>query len=278
MKKIISFLITALAGYVTYYFYTNSETVYAVVACVVAFLFLYIFISSLFEKKDPYQAKLDKILKTYDSVLVEIECLPKVSDKKIVTTKYFKDLVNVQFEVRKPIYYLKDALFCDFLVIGNDTTYVYTLKRDKSYKSNLEELLEKGDNKEILEEVVAEESVKETVKENIEKTDTEETKTEEKVEEKVGEEPSVEEEKNEDVKEEANDVPKEEIKENTLENKEEESTLEEKNDDEEQKIDEKSNDEESATSSEPEKLEDLSDEDLDKRIEELKNELKKFSE
>ena len=253
MKKIISFLITALAGYITYYFFTNNETLYAVISCVVAFVFLYIFIISLFEKSDPYQAKLNKILKTYDSILVEIECLPKISDKKIVNTKYFKDLVNVQFEVRKPIYYLRDALFCDFLVIGNDTVYIYTLKSDKEYKSNLEELLEKEDKKEEIEKLVVQETVNEDVKDKKEEID------------EKNDEVSVEE--TDKVDSEKTEEQVEEVSKNDLDEKEKAIEIRE-----ETSIDE--ND----TKIEAERLEDMSDEDLDKIIEELKKELKKFSE
>ena len=116
--------------------------IYAIFTLIGALLFLALFIRSLFDKQDPYLAQLNRILKTYEAILVEVEVLPKVKDKKIVRTKYFKDLVNVQYEIRKPIYYLKDALFCEFFISDEETSYIYTLKRDEDYISKSEEVVD----------------------------------------------------------------------------------------------------------------------------------------
>ena len=142
IKSIIEILLALVAGYFTYYFYVNNEKIYAIFTLIGTLLFLALFIRSLFEKKDPYLAQLNRILKTYDSILVEVEVLPKVKDKKIVRTKYFKDLVNVQFEMRKPIYYLKDALYCEFFISDESSAYIYTLKRDEDYISKSEEVID----------------------------------------------------------------------------------------------------------------------------------------
>jgi len=149
IKRYFYALVSILAGLATCYLIIVSEVMYAVIACAVALLFTMLFFTSLFESRNPYEAKIKKILKTYDSILVEIECIPKISDKKVIKTKYFKDLVNVQFEIRKPIYYLRKALFCDFVAMTNDTVYVYTLKKDKNYQSEIERIMEEKENSKI---------------------------------------------------------------------------------------------------------------------------------
>ena len=115
IKSVIELLIAGLSGYFALYFYLNNEIIYAVLLAVTAFIFIGLFIKCLFRMSNPYDAELKKIFRTYDSILVEIEILPKLSDKKIVKTKYFKDMVNVQFEIRKPIYYLKTPISCTFV-------------------------------------------------------------------------------------------------------------------------------------------------------------------
>ena len=142
IKSIIDILISLATGYVTYYLYINKMETYAIMTLVISVLFLVLFVKSLSGKKDSYQAELNRILKTYDAILLEVEALPKVKDKKIVRTKYFKDLVNVQFEIRKPIYYLKTALYCEFFVSNDELVYIYTLKKDEEYISKSEDVLE----------------------------------------------------------------------------------------------------------------------------------------
>ena len=127
IKSLLLFSLTAVAGYFTFYFYLNEELAYAAGVGAATLLFMGLFIRSLFKMKNPYQSELNKILRTYDSILVEVEIIPKMSDKKIVRTKYFKDMVNVQFEVRKPIYYLRGPVGCTFVIMNEDTAYIYEL-------------------------------------------------------------------------------------------------------------------------------------------------------
>lgn len=127
IKSLLLFSVAAVSGYFAFYFYLNNELPFAVGLGTVALLFIGLFIKSLLKMKNPYQAELNKILRTYDSVLVEVEVMPKISDKKVVRTKFFKDMVNVQFEVRKPIYYLRGPVGCTFVIMNEDTAYIFEL-------------------------------------------------------------------------------------------------------------------------------------------------------
>lgn len=139
IKSIIELLLGGVCGYFAFYFYLNSKQLVAIIFLVVLLLCIGLFIKSLMDINDPYNTEIKKLLKTYDSILVEIEILPKTSDKKIVKTKYFKDLVNVQYEVRKPIYYLKEDKGCTFIVMNDDTAYIYEVNNPDYIEKNIEE-------------------------------------------------------------------------------------------------------------------------------------------
>ncbi len=142
IKSIIYLLLILVSGFLTYYLFSASSKLYSLIPLILAIIFIILLITSFKEKKDSYELELKKILRTYDSILIEVEALPKVTGKKIVRTKYFKDLVNVQFELRKPIYYFQTALYCEFLVTDDTQAYIFTLKREEEYVSKSEEVIE----------------------------------------------------------------------------------------------------------------------------------------
>ena len=127
IKSVFELLVAGICGYFALDFYLSNNLVYAAFLLLAALVFIALFIRSLFRMTNPYHAELNKILRTYDSILVEVEVIPKMSDKKMVRTKYFKDMVNVQFEIRKPIYYLRGPLGCTFVIMSEDTAYIYEI-------------------------------------------------------------------------------------------------------------------------------------------------------
>jgi len=134
IKSVFELLVAGICGYFALDFYLSNNLVYAAFLLLAALVFIALFIRSLFRMTNPYHAELNKILRTYDSILVEVEVIPKMSDKKMVRTKSFKDMVNVQFEVRKPIYYLRGPLGCTFVIMSEDTAYIYEIY-DTSYQN-----------------------------------------------------------------------------------------------------------------------------------------------
>ena len=165
-KKIILAALTLCFFLLSFILFHNDLINYLIISVTITvILFIYLCCVVFIKKKNKstYTKDLNKVLKTYDSILLEVEALPKVTDKKIVRTKYFKDLVNVQFELRKPIYYLKDALFCEFLVCDDEQAYIFTLKKDEEYISKTEEVLgekEYTNQEELQKEVNGEEDNK----------------------------------------------------------------------------------------------------------------------
>lgn len=105
------------------------------------FVFLFL-IRSIKHSKDPYKYDLQKLLNSYDCLLVEISELPNLENKKIIVTQYFKDMLNVQFNYRKSIYYIMGENTCDFILMNDQEVYGYTLKKNESDSSILEKYIE----------------------------------------------------------------------------------------------------------------------------------------
>ena len=86
--------------------------------------------------------ELNKILKKYDSILVEIITNPNTSNRKIINVQSFKDLLNLRDKKSKPIYYINTPFTCEFLYLDK-SIYVYTIKESEFNKS----IFEKGTTK-----------------------------------------------------------------------------------------------------------------------------------
>lgn len=90
-----------------------------------------------------YLGTINNILKTYDSILVEIKEFPDLTDKKIIKTLSFKDMLNTEYELRKPVYYISNEFAYDFMIIDNEDVYTHTVKRNDLVKSLLDEYIDK---------------------------------------------------------------------------------------------------------------------------------------
>lgn len=94
------------------------------------------------EEPDEYSAyikKKSKILRTYDSIIIEVEDIPNIAGKNIIKVKSIEDLVDAQLELREPIYYKNDNDSCFFLLLHYNEACVYILKMDDSVVSPTEQ-------------------------------------------------------------------------------------------------------------------------------------------
>lgn len=89
-----------------------------------------------------FKSEISNILKTYDAILIEVENIPDLKDKNIIKTQTFKDMVNIEFEFRKPVYYVHNEESYDFILINKEDTYIYTLKINEEKNSLLEAYLD----------------------------------------------------------------------------------------------------------------------------------------
>ncbi len=94
------------------------------------------------EEPDEYTAFIKnkkRILKTYDSIIVEVEDIPNIAGKNIIKVKSIEDLVDAQLELREPIYYKNDNDSCFFMLLHYNEACVYILKMNDGVISPTEQ-------------------------------------------------------------------------------------------------------------------------------------------
>lgn len=79
-------------------------------------------------------ASLGRILNKYGNILVQIDTVPNVSNRKVISVQSFKDLLNIKEKKNKPIFYLNTPFTCEFIFVDKDL-YVYTAKESNYNKS-----------------------------------------------------------------------------------------------------------------------------------------------
>jgi len=102
-----------------------------------------------------------RILKTYNSIIVEVEDIPNIAGKNIIKVRSIEDLVDAQLELREPIYYKNDNDSCFFMLLHYNEACIYILRMNADVVSPTEQSIkymkeepESKDNKEsILENV-----------------------------------------------------------------------------------------------------------------------------
>ena len=85
-----------------------------------------------------YESDVYNILRTYDSILVEVKSLPDLSEKNVIKTMSFKDIANAEYEIRKPVYFIHNDDSYDFIISDESDAYTYTIKSNDDVKSQLE--------------------------------------------------------------------------------------------------------------------------------------------
>lgn len=84
-------------------------------------------------KKGYYKNALNKILKSYDSIIVNIETIPSLIGKEIINVTSFEELLDAQMETRTPINYceiIKEEK-ANFMIITSEIVWVYVLKKEE---------------------------------------------------------------------------------------------------------------------------------------------------
>ncbi|MBR2858264.1 hypothetical protein IKE96_03690 [bacterium] len=94
-----------------------------------------------------YVSKIKNILSTYDSILVKVNSVPKIGDRSIVNVMSIDDLIDAQYEINKPICYMKQSESCSFLLFDRNVMYVYVEKLNSEVKTPVEIELEQQKNK-----------------------------------------------------------------------------------------------------------------------------------
>ena len=89
-----------------------------------------------FKKHNLYEVTLEKILKNYDSIIANVNNLPKMDGLKRIDVSSFDELIDVYNEVRMPINYYQseNQNGSAFIIINDEIAWVYILKKDNFLK------------------------------------------------------------------------------------------------------------------------------------------------
>ena len=131
-----------------------------------AFFLILVFCLGFYIKEEPdefstFVKNKRRILKTYNSIIVEVEDIPNIAGKNIIKVKSIEDLVDAQLELREPIYFKNDNDSCFFMLLHYNEACIYILRMNDDVVSPTEQSIkymkedpDSKDNKEnILENV-----------------------------------------------------------------------------------------------------------------------------
>ena len=144
MKKNIKgflLLVIAIISIIVGIVVQKNNVSYAIFFYTIGGILCLVGIEFAFSSRDPiviYEKKIKNILNTYDSILVRSSNVPDLEDKTIIYLESFDDLVDAQFEIRKPICYLKQTESCAFLLMDSKVIYLFIEKLREDVLSPIE--------------------------------------------------------------------------------------------------------------------------------------------
>lgn len=147
-KKILAILSISsfVCSIVLIYFELKTYYIVTLTLSVVLLVSLIIELKGSKTPEDIYQKELNELIKTYEPILVDVDKLPEIDTNKIISVSSFEKLVDVQYELKKPIIYLKEEKACNFILIDSEVTYIYVLKETEEIISTLDKFVEELEN------------------------------------------------------------------------------------------------------------------------------------
>ena len=145
MKKIVLGIIAALGTICSIVLLLNKLNTFAIVTITLTVILLIYLITNALETKSPeyiYNKTVKDLLKTYETILVDVNKLPELEVKNIINTSSFEKMVDVQYELKKPILYKKCLTTCSFILLDTETAYVYILRVNEDVLSPLDPIIE----------------------------------------------------------------------------------------------------------------------------------------
>lgn len=127
-------VIISIFFFITIALLKTSFKIYAIITSLIIIVLIIDLISYLKNNKDEksiYNSTLNNIIKTYYPVLSQVTEMPNLDKKEIIKLCSFNDLLNVQTENDKTIYYLINENETLFFIIDGDTVCIYWLKLDE---------------------------------------------------------------------------------------------------------------------------------------------------
>ena len=140
-KSILMFALFGICFLSGFVFSTMSLVGYSILAFTVSVIFGLFGIYSIISNRSPkqvYESKVRELLNTYDSILLKCGSVPNIDGRNVIKVESMDDLIDAQFEIRKPICYLKQSESCSFMLLDEKEVYVYVEKINDDVVSPVE--------------------------------------------------------------------------------------------------------------------------------------------
>jgi len=85
----------------------------------------------LYKSNYKYDLELEKILTTYDSIIVNIKDLPDIDDYDVIKVESFEELIDAHSEIRKPINFYQTKEYSVFLLLSDNIIWKYVLRKKR---------------------------------------------------------------------------------------------------------------------------------------------------
>lgn len=87
-------------------------------------------ISVVFSKKSNYDKYVNRLLRGYDRLIVNVRTAPNLEDYNIVKVDSFEELIDMRDNVKEPIRYfvITEHQKCEFFIINHNELYLYVVK------------------------------------------------------------------------------------------------------------------------------------------------------
>lgn len=111
----------------------NSSYIYIILSSILLLLstiiLVNIFKNKFFDNENYKIYKLNKILKYYEQIIVVVSNFPKVDKASVLRVNEFKDMVDLNRELKQPILYYKsdNYKYGIFMLTSLDKTYIYEI-------------------------------------------------------------------------------------------------------------------------------------------------------
>ena len=147
---IVALIVLAIVILVTIVAGLTGASIVLVTLFIILTISLAIYLKDSPDELSVFIREKKRILRTYDSVIVEVEDIPNIAGKNIIKVKTIGDLVDAQLELREPIYYKNDNDSCFFLLLHYNEACIYILKLNDTVISPTEQSIKymKPDKKE----------------------------------------------------------------------------------------------------------------------------------
>ena len=91
---------------------------------------LYKRISVLFSKKTNYDKYVNRLLRGYDRLIVNVRTAPNLEDYNVIKVESFEELIDMRDNVKEPIRYfvITEHQKCEFFITNHNDLYLYVIK------------------------------------------------------------------------------------------------------------------------------------------------------